>query len=116
MEDSNLRPAYDTLTVVKNFIGSYPGAFWVVQEEELPALVEQVSKLSDEASYQTIMDRYGVRRTAPDFWQYSDKLMVDHHISNPVENGLLDYNRLDNRQKNLELAVRMNAYPCSLFR
>lgn len=97
MEDSNLRPAFDTLTVVNNFIGSYPGALWVVAEEELPALVERLSKLSDQASYKALMDRYGIRRTAADFWEYSDKLMVDHHIANPIENGLLDYNRLENR-------------------
>ncbi len=96
-ESSNLQPENDTLTVVKDFIGSYPNAYWLVQEEDLPALVERMGNLTDEASYAALMDRYGVRRTSPEFWQHSDKVMAAHHDTAPIDNALLDYNRLENR-------------------
>lgn len=97
MESSNLTPGDDTLTVVKDFIGSYPNAYWQVAEADLPALVKQVSELTDEASYAALMTRYGVRRTSPQFWQHSDKVIAAQYRANPLENGLLDYNRLENR-------------------
>lgn len=66
-------------------------------EADLPALAEQVRALRSEDDYRSLLDRYGVRRTAPDFWSFSDKIMAAHQRANPVENGLLDYNRLENR-------------------
>jgi hypothetical protein len=67
-ESSALLPDQDTVTVAKGFIGSYPSAYWRIDEQELPALVKQISLLSDASSYQALMNRYGVRRTAADFW------------------------------------------------
>jgi hypothetical protein len=96
-EGSNLEPANDTLTVVRTFIGSYPNAYWRVAEEDLPTLVDQVAQLSDQASYGALMDRYGVRRTSPEFWQHSDQVIRAHHAADSLANGLLDYNRLENR-------------------
>ena len=96
-EAKNLQPEKDTLTVVKDFIGSYPNAYWRAQEEDLPELVDRIGKLTNEASYRALMDRYGVRRTSPGFWQHSDKVMAAHHEAAPIDNALLDYNRLENR-------------------
>jgi hypothetical protein len=96
-EGGTLEPHADTLTVVRNFIGSYPNAYWRVAEKDLPELVAEVSRLSDEASYAALMDRYGVRRTSPEFWQHSDKIMRAHHAADPLANALLDYSRLENR-------------------
>lgn len=96
-ESKTLRPEQDTLTVVRGFIGSYPSAYWRVPSRELPELARLVNELTDEASYTELMDRYGVRRTATDFWSHSDKIMTAHQQIDPVNNALLDYNRLENR-------------------
>ena len=96
-EHSTLLPMQDTLTVSKGFIGSYPAAYWRVKEANLSALVDQVSKLTDEASYAALMDRYGIRRSSPEFWQHSDKVIKAHLADDPLSNGLLDYSRLENR-------------------
>jgi hypothetical protein len=42
-------------------------------------------------------DRFAVRRTHPDFWATSDALMQAYAQWSPLEAGLLDYNRLENR-------------------
>ena len=96
-ESKELMPEKDGVTVVPGFIGSYPSAYWRVQEQQLPTLVKRIAGLKDEASYYKLMSSYGVRRTAPEFWRYSDRIMEAHYRANPIENGLLDYNRLENR-------------------
>jgi hypothetical protein len=96
-ESKNLRPENYTLSVVVDFIGSYPNAYWRVEEEDLPTLAERVADLTDAASYRALMDHYGVRRTSKDFWQHSDKVMSAHYQADPIDNALLDYNRLENR-------------------
>lgn len=96
-EDTRRLPAEDTLTVVRGFIGAYPNAFWEVAASELPALAESVRHLGSEADYAALMDRYGVRRTAPAFWDYSDALHTAMRQSLGVSFGMMDYNRLENR-------------------
>jgi hypothetical protein len=96
-EKKNLAPEEFTLTVVSGFIGSYPNAYWKVAEQDLPDLVADIAALTDETSYTTLMDRYGVRRTSAVFWQHSDKVIAAHEAADPLANGLLDYNRLVNR-------------------
>jgi hypothetical protein len=96
-EEKRLKPDEDTISVVRGFIGSYPDAYWVVNEHALRVLVNRIVHLSSEDSYQSLIDRFGVRRTSPEFWSHSDKVLKAHHAANPLENGLLDYNRLENR-------------------
>ncbi len=96
-EKSNLAPEDDTLTVVRGFIGSYPDAYWRVEQENLNELVLRVGQLTDEAAYSAFAGRFGVRRTQKGFWAHSDKVLRAHHAANPLENALLDYNRLENR-------------------
>ena len=96
-EDDNRNPAQDNVTLVRGLLGSYPNAFWRLKAAQLPELVKQLAQLSNEQEYKQLLDRYGVRRTAADFWQFSDKLNQLHLRHHPVQAGLLDYNRLENR-------------------
>ena len=96
-EEKRLKPDEDTISVVPGFIGSYPDAYCVVNEHALRVLVNRIVHLSSEDSYRSLVDRFGVRRTSPEFWSHSDKVLKAHHAANPLENGLLDYNRLENR-------------------
>jgi hypothetical protein len=96
-EGSTRRPEEDDLTVVRGFIGSYPGAFWQVDEGELNTLVDTVVSLESVADYQALMDAWGVRRTDPEFWATSDELYEAYLASRPRDAGLFDYNRLENR-------------------
>lgn len=85
------------MTLVGGFIGSYPDAYWVVTESQLPVLAVRLGRLRDEESYRAVVDRFGVRRTSPLFWQQSDKILDAHHAANPLEKGLLDFSRIENR-------------------
>ena len=50
-----------------------------------------------EADYAAFAERCAVRRTAPDFWAFSDGLVDRYRRDQPLQAGILDYNRFENR-------------------
>ncbi len=96
-EKAMLAPAENALTVAPGFIGAYPNAIFRVTPDELPDLARRVAALSSEADYRDLADRYVIRRTDPAFWAASDALQDAYRRVAPMEAGLLDYGRLENR-------------------
>ncbi len=96
-EESNRLPFEDDMTVLRGVIGAYPNALWRVNEYELDEFVSTLENIRGETGYRQFLDKYGVRRTAKDFWQYSDQVHKAYQVSQPEDFGLLDYNRLENR-------------------
>jgi hypothetical protein len=92
-----LRPEENTLTVVPGFIGAYPNAIYRATPAELPALTAAIGKLASEADYRALADRFVIRRTSPAFWAASDAMIDAYAQWAPLEAGLFDYNRLENR-------------------
>ena len=66
-------------------------------EADLAKLVAQAEQVSSEQDYAKLLDNFGVRRTAADFWTFSDKVNQLFMQRHPVDSGWLDYNRLENR-------------------
>jgi hypothetical protein len=96
-EKKSRLPAEDTLTVVPGFLGAYPNAFFVVDEDEVESFVGMIASLQSEENYAALLDNYGVRRTSPKFWAQSDLLYDAYRTAAPVESGVFDFNRLENR-------------------
>ena len=90
-------PEEDTMTVIPGFLGTYPNVFLVVNESDLDRFVSLISTMRNEDEYSRLLDRYGVRRTSPEFWQQSDAFHAAYQRDAPVEYGLFDYSRLENR-------------------
>jgi hypothetical protein len=91
------RPAEDNLTVVPGIIGAYPNAFFRTTTASLGTFVDQVAGMQGEAGYIALLNDFGVRRTSPDFWAFSDALQRDYVQQEPVTGAILDYNRFENR-------------------
>lgn len=87
----------DYLTVVKGFIGAYPNVFFQLPESQLPAFVAAIESLEDESDYAQLLSLYGVRRTDPWFWKLSDRFYHHYRQLRPIEAGLFDLNRYENR-------------------
>jgi len=83
--------------VVKGFIGSYPNVFFQLPEKELGNFVKAIEALRSEQDYQKLVSRYGVRRNASWFWRLSDKFHDHYRKHYPIEAGLFDLNRYENR-------------------
>ena len=43
------------------------------------------------------MQKFGIRRGNADFWSHSDRVHELLRADHPIDYGLLDYNRLENR-------------------
>lgn len=96
-EQKRRLPEEDTLTVVPGFIGSYPNAFFRLQQADLPRFVDAVTGLADEAGYAALMGRYGMRRSDPGFWTHSDVIFGQVELLDYPDRGVLDYSRIENR-------------------
>ena len=90
-------PEEDYLTVVRGFIGSYPNVFFQVHEKNLDHFVASIIAMKSEADYGALIDRYGTRRNATWFWRLSDKFHEYYRRHYPIEAGLFDLNRYENR-------------------
>jgi hypothetical protein len=96
-ENQRRVPHEDTLTVVRGVIGAYPNAFFRVPSERLPEFVDTIETLMTEEDYDRLLTRFGVRRTDPRFWDHSDQVHDAYAKLDPLNAGLLDLNRLENR-------------------
>jgi hypothetical protein len=95
-EDSRLLDE-DTVTLVPGFLGAYPNAFYRLGIHQLPQFIATVKKLDSTAAYTDLTMRFAVRRTNPQFWAHSDTLHAAYRQGFPVEAGLFDLNRFENR-------------------
>jgi hypothetical protein len=96
-ERKELRPEEDTLTVVPGVVGSYPNVFYRLGAAQIPALADAIRHLGSEKEYAALAQRWAVRRTDPAFWAVSDDVLARYGKAQPLEAGVLDYNRLENR-------------------
>ena len=96
-EADNLIPAEDSITLGRGTLGDYPNVILKADRKDLPELVTAVTTMTSEADYSRLLDRFGVRRTNPDFWAASDAIADINRRHFPISSGILDYNRLENR-------------------
>ena len=96
-EESRFLPEEQTLTVLEDISGAYPNVFYDLEQADLTEFVERIATLSSKADYKALLNQFGVRRSNKDFWAFSDSIHETYLRRHPVEGGLLDYNRLDNR-------------------
>lgn len=88
-------PESDQLVAVPGLLGAYPNALFKLKANELGAFVDAVGKLGGPESYRALRGQFGVHRTDPSFWAFSDQLNLAHLSASPSLNGTFDYNRLE---------------------
>ena len=96
-EKSRLVPAEDELTLARGFVAAYPNALFRVTRAELPAFVDAVAALASPADYRALAAKFGVGRNSDRFWPYSDAIARAFAEVEPLEAGVFDFGRLENR-------------------
>ncbi|RLA04183.1 MAG: hypothetical protein DRQ47_03830, partial [Gammaproteobacteria bacterium] len=96
-ENDRHLPAEDNLTVLAGIVGTYPNAFFQVSEQNLGEFVNSVEQLKTTQDYTILKDKFAIRRTNSEFWQYADKLHAWYKAQQAPSAGLLDFNRLENK-------------------
>jgi hypothetical protein len=95
-EDSDRHvPTEDALVVTRGFLGAYPNALFSVREADLETFARAVAALDGDASYARLRASFGVRRDAPTFWRFADRLQQAHRQQTAIDGGLLDFSRLN---------------------
>ncbi len=95
-EEYRYQPGLDTLTVYPEVLSSYPNFIFNMQAEDVPDFVAALQQVSDEASFRQVVERWGIRRTHPQFWRYFHDLTEHIREREPLEAGVLDMNRYEN--------------------
>ncbi|WP_340050708.1 fatty acid cis/trans isomerase [Pseudomonas proteolytica] len=90
------QPGLDTLTIYPGVLSSYPNFIFNVPAEDVPEFVEDMELARDTKRFERIVERWGIRRSHPQFWEYFHDLSQYLHETTPVEEGVLDMNRYEN--------------------
>ena len=96
-EDNRIIPEETRVTVLNGIVGSYPKVMYRVPTSKANAFVDQVKAIENEYDYEALIDSYGVRRTDSSFWQESDYMHAAARQQSPLEYGIYDLNRYENR-------------------
>lgn len=96
-EDDRRLPEKDSLTILHGIVGTYPKAFFKLDYSQLDDFATMLTSVTDEDEYEELKDKFAIRRTNPNFWQYADELHAWYRSHQPESAGLLDFNRLENR-------------------
>ena len=95
-EERRYQPGLDTLTVYPEVLSSYPNFIFNVPAAEVPSFVGALEQVHDTDSFRSVVERWGIRRTHPQFWQYFHDLSEHIRERKPLEAGVLDMNRYEN--------------------
>ena len=95
-ESLRYQPGLDDLTVYPGVLSSYPNFIFNVPAAEVPAFVAALEQSKDAVAFERITQRWGVRRSHPQFWYYFHDLARYIEQTEPLEAGVLDMNRYQN--------------------
>jgi hypothetical protein len=92
-ESLRREPEADRLTVVRGVVGAYPNFHFDVAEADLAAFLDRVAAMRAANDWMALIDRFGVRRSSPRFWQTYDAIGAATARQTSVAPGLLDLGR-----------------------
>ncbi|SOC04412.1 fatty acid cis/trans isomerase CTI [Alloalcanivorax xenomutans] len=95
-ESLRYQPELDTVTIYPGVLASYPNFMFHLREGELEDFVRAMERAGDESGFERLVQRFGVRRTHPEFWHYFDDLGDYLREHEPTQAGVLDLNRYQN--------------------
>jgi hypothetical protein len=95
-EDKRLIPEQDTLTIAHGYLGSYPNFLFEADVAEIDAFTRDLTSVGNAADFEKFVDRWGIRRTSPRFWNAVDWIHSDARRRNPTEAGIFDFGRYNN--------------------
>ncbi|MDO9207141.1 MAG: fatty acid cis/trans isomerase [Sulfuricurvum sp.] len=92
-ERSRLNPAKDTIDFFTENIGSYPNYFFDVEGADIGDFLNLMGHFDGSKSYKAKLNKYGINRSNPKFWETYEWFQNHFNEAEPVEAGLYDLNR-----------------------
>ena len=95
-EELRYQADLDTLTLYPEVMTSYPNFMFSMPAAQVSDFVAAMEQARDAGAFERIVERWGIRRTHPQFWQYFHDLTAHIREHDPLEAGVLDMNRYQN--------------------
>lgn len=95
-ESLRYQPGLDTLTIYPGVLSSYPNFLFSLTAAQAGDFVAALEQARDPAGFERVVERWGIRRSNPQFWRYFHDLDAYLRETEPVEAGILDMNRYEN--------------------
>ncbi|WP_244507170.1 fatty acid cis/trans isomerase [Pseudomonas panipatensis] len=95
-ESLRYQPGLDTLTIYPGVLSSYPNFMFDLKAGEAEDFVAALEKVQVQADFDKVVERWGIRRSNPQFWFYFHDLDAYLRETEPAEAGILDMNRYEN--------------------
>ena len=95
-EDIRRTPENDTLTVIPGFLGSYPNFFFSLTLQQMPEFIASLKNARSTTDLDAFYSRFGIRRSNPEIWAYSDWFNAQYKKRQGLKAGLFDLNRYRN--------------------
>jgi len=86
----------DSMTVINWLAGSYPNFFFTIDIKDVDKFVAHCTEIETQESFDSFVERYGVRRTNPLFWETVDWFQEQYARQHPLRSGLYDLSRYSN--------------------
>ena len=81
------------MSVLEGVQTAYPRFMFKIPEAEAAAFADALIAVEDETAFKKLVERWGVRRSSPDFWNYIDTLKAFVRRRDPTRAGALDVDR-----------------------
>ena len=95
-ESLRFLPEQDRLMLFPGLLTSYPNFAFDLPVEQVPEFSDTLLAVRHAADLDKVVQRWGVRRTHPRFWDFFDDLTAWQKEADPREAGILDLNRWEN--------------------
>lgn len=95
-ESLRYQPEKDTLTIYPGVLTSYPNFAFNIPAAEVADFSVAMQAVNSREDFDNIVQRWGVRRTHPDFWMLFHDYSTYIHEHEPAETAILDMNRYEN--------------------
>ena len=83
----------DKVTIYRGVAGNYPNFIFRIDEADIMEFAETLTAVDGMAAFLAVVDRWGVRRTNPEFWSVVHSITDYRARTRPREEGIVDVNR-----------------------
>lgn len=92
----NFNESKDKITIFPGVLTAYPNFIFRVDEKDVEAFASALIDADTSEKFTSIVERWGVRRTNPDFWSIFHSITDHVRRTRPIEAATFDANRYKN--------------------
>ena len=92
-EELRYEPEKDSVSIFREPVGSYPNFIFRVPQRDVSAFVGELARMKHIQDRRKVVDRWGVRRTDPNFWDVFHSFRYYMESKQPRQAGYYDLNR-----------------------